>query len=216
VQMTTQDRLDALSCTSSERSCLMRQKKDPRHKRIFDQAVNCTHDRHAMRSEMTSWRVPRTGADQRLLHTTSAIVDTDVRQRATRDLKRWVQEQRHPGTSGMVFTGDLHSEGTLRLTHNGQLPRTVGSNRSRSCNRSCFSSPTLRAGAGETTESPLRHPFTSRPYLPPWCSQDQWDQVVQRPPPRWAGKSWATVSGGLGGHWSGAAVLPGKDRDPYS
>merc|ERR1719230_2212823 len=100
---------------SSERRVLDRQMRDPRINRIFDQAVICTHDRSAMRSEMTGWRVPRTADGQRLLHTTSAIVDTAVRQRATRDLQKWLQEKKRPGSTGLVIHPD-DCGGGFRLT----------------------------------------------------------------------------------------------------
>mmetsp|Transcript_100005 Transcript_100005/g.158290 ORF Transcript_100005/g.158290 Transcript_100005/m.158290 type:complete len:182 (-) Transcript_100005:40-585(-) len=181
--MTTQDRLDALSCTSSERSCLRKQMRDPRIGRIFDQAVMCTHDRSTMRSDMTAWRVPRTADHQNMLHTTSAIIDTKVRQDTTRDLKKWLQERKKPGSTGLVMTAD-DCGGGFRLTHSGKLPKTSKSS----------SSPDL----GESI---------SRQYVPPWISQSQWEKAVKAPPPRWAGQSWAIVSGGCG-HWMGGAVLP--------
>merc|ERR1719335_857009 len=55
---------------------------------------------------MTGWRVPRTGDGQRLLHTTSAIIDTSVRQKTTRDLQKWLNERKDPGSTGLVMHPD--------------------------------------------------------------------------------------------------------------
>jgi hypothetical protein len=170
--------------------------RDPRINRIFDQAVMCTHDRSAMRSEMTAWRVPRTAHGQRLLHTTSAIIDTDVRQRTTRDLQKWVKEQKNPGSTGLVFA-DEECGGGLRLTHNGKLPNMKKSK----------SSPSASDKLSE-------HRSDSQPYLPPWVSRSQWEQAVRPPPPKWAGAPWAIVSGGPGSHWAGAQSLPSRQGTP--
>mmetsp|Transcript_69551 Transcript_69551/g.123958 ORF Transcript_69551/g.123958 Transcript_69551/m.123958 type:complete len:198 (-) Transcript_69551:118-711(-) len=177
-----------------------------RSKRIYDQAVTCTHDRSAMRSEMTAWRVPKTGDTQRMLHTTSQIIDTDIRQRATRDLQHWLKEKKEPGSSGLVFHPG-NSGGGFQLTSSGTLPRSVsrGSQRSRGSNRS-LSTPAL-----PTPEQPLQP--GQRPYLPPWVTAAQWDQVVQSPPPRWLAPAYAIAATGPG-HWAGAAVPPSRGMTP--
>lgn len=189
------DRLDALSCTSSERSCIDRQMRDPRINRIFDQAVICTHDRSAMRSEMTAWRVPRTGDHQKLLNTTAQIIDTDIRQKATRDLKKWLLERKNPGSTGLLPDA-ASCGGGVRLSHNGQLPKHL-MNKSRSMSGSSSS-------GGQLSESGYR--ASSERYLPPWVSQSQWEQAIK--PSHW------TVSAGPGGHWAGAAVLPSRLSTP--
>eukprot|EP00929_Paragymnodinium_shiwhaense_P120060 TRINITY_DN91968_c0_g1_i1.p1 TRINITY_DN91968_c0_g1~~TRINITY_DN91968_c0_g1_i1.p1 ORF type:complete len:224 (-),score=23.04 TRINITY_DN91968_c0_g1_i1:228-812(-) len=84
----------------------------------YDQAVNATHEwtNGVMRSQLDCWRVPKTAPRQRILHSTSSIVDTGVRQKAARFLNDWVSEN---GTGNVHHAAKKGPYATLKMDQRG-------------------------------------------------------------------------------------------------
>jgi len=146
--------------------------------RSYDQAVNCTHEwtNGVMRSQLDCWRVPKTASRQRILHTTSQMIDTPLRQKASRYLNDYVTEH---GTDIAPRKHDKFKGTTLKMDHRQQW----------------VCEPTKRS----------RSLAEDRPWLPPWVTNNQWDLAAQPTPPRWAGVPWAVTDRNGPTLWSGGS-----------
>eukprot|EP00928_Gymnodinium_smaydae_P062616 TRINITY_DN46434_c0_g1_i1.p1 TRINITY_DN46434_c0_g1~~TRINITY_DN46434_c0_g1_i1.p1 ORF type:complete len:213 (+),score=10.19 TRINITY_DN46434_c0_g1_i1:88-639(+) len=147
--------------------------------KVYDYAINATHEwtNGVMRSQLDCWHdLPNPADRQRILHTTSHIIDTNVRQKAARFLSQWAENKHRADLAGPPRDAERVS---LRLSHNGTWQPVPRNN----------SEPSLRG----------------RPYLPPTVTAHQWDLATQPPPPRWSGPPWAAAAAGplL---WAGATL----------
>eukprot|EP00933_Yihiella_yeosuensis_P071142 TRINITY_DN79337_c0_g1_i1.p1 TRINITY_DN79337_c0_g1~~TRINITY_DN79337_c0_g1_i1.p1 ORF type:complete len:222 (+),score=17.36 TRINITY_DN79337_c0_g1_i1:122-787(+) len=180
--------------------------KPTRTEWVYDPAVMATHDRlnGVLRSQLDCWHVPRTTAKQDLLHSTSQIVDTSIRQKIARQLNKQLKES----TNGSVRSTISFAEtgvpgcqdgrpGTLRFRHDGVLhfPKETGLRRCMSA-----SSVTRIHDPDDRVER----------WLPPWTQEQQFARTVGPSAPRWAATEYAATAPGPA-LWAGASV-PAKAR----
>ncbi|CAE8624495.1 unnamed protein product [Polarella glacialis] len=165
----------------------------PRFNYVYDQAVNATHDKlnGVLRSQLDVWHVPRTSGRQQILHASSHIIDTDVRQKVARSFHKAMLEERQRRANGLPSRPGTGARGSptggCKFRHDGTLEF-----------------PDLRrcASAGSAT---FQKPDAGMQWLPPWIDHGQWQAATHAPPPRWLGSPFAATAPGPA-LWAGATL----------
>mmetsp|Transcript_66999 Transcript_66999/g.143294 ORF Transcript_66999/g.143294 Transcript_66999/m.143294 type:complete len:262 (-) Transcript_66999:99-884(-) len=181
--------------------------RQQRVSRVYDQAVFCSHAKQngVLRSHMEMWRVPRTSGKQQVLHNSSAILDTEVRDRVARDFNRWLQDRPgslaelrtrleqppRPGSSSGAREGSGKGGSGIGVGPDGSLQLEP--------HRRCLSASRVSASQPPQGEE--------RPWLPPWVTPATWDAATGQAAPAWSASPWASMAQGplL---WAGAVLPP--------
>lgn len=161
--------------------------------RLYDPAVVATHDKiSGAANSMSAWRVPRTTETQRILHSTSHIIDTFTRQRTAKHLIE------HIGMPLMDSPSSTSGDGSgIRLLYNGTMSPAPSMRGSRSLS-SLQDPESWRETYG------VERVVAEQAWLPPWVSRSDWNQATHPAQlPAWAGQPGSVLqTGSVPPSWS--------------